>query len=440
MTSEELITIGCYLHPLENLQFRDGRPLEAGFLHRSGLPAPQTLIGAIRAALMRKVGIDPAQLNHGLAVDQTSEDALRESLGRCKRTWIADVRLRGPWLVRHYPAKWNKPPELMLPLPKVLQYVSERKEWVVLRPLGTFPEWIIQGVNQAGPSSLWHWQTEPAEPVPGFLTHQALRRFLRPDPDQLSFEDFANHRSYEGWFATREDLVTDVQAIGIARELDRYAVEEGRIYAPGEVSFPQGLDADGRTTFSVSFYAEVIVPSVGQAAMENLRVMTFGGQGAEVAVEIAPPDGNIYEREVPRTVTSDHVLIIATSPVITDSVWPPALRTLSDTGAVELISACSHGVQPISGWDAYRRCPHPNRFAAPAGSCYFLKIKSNDPDQRSRITSNLESLASLCDPPFASHGWGTFAIGSYRPFELNFGSEGATSNPPKPIEQGVINR
>jgi CRISPR-associated protein Cmr3 len=54
---------------------------------------------------------------------------------------------------------------------------------------------------------------------------------------------------------------------------------------------------------------------------------------------------------------------------------------------------------PVSGWDVARGRPRPARFAAPAGSVYFV----NNPDPDDRETS-------LCgDPEDLAQGWG-FAL------------------------------
>jgi len=65
------------------------------------------------------------------------------------------------------------------------------------------------------------------------------------------------------------------------------------------------------------------------------------------------------------------------------------------------VAAAVPGHVAFSGWDLARRGPKPTRFAAPAGSVYFL--------EGSVGTTAVEG--SLANPADAVLGWGAFVEG-----------------------------
>jgi CRISPR type III-B/RAMP module-associated protein Cmr3 len=420
-------TIQLLLQPLENLQFRDGRPLEAGFLHQSQLPTPQTLTGALRLALMTAVGINPKNFKwDDQPSDANSEDAFRH-LVTCHahnaHPWIADVRFRGPWLVRRYPAAWNRASELMLPLPAAIQWVAERHRWVTLRPLAGTLEWFSTGQGYA---PLWHTEVEPSQAMEGYVTRTAMQEYLSMRSPSWTFEDYVNEADDNDWLATREELLADVRSIGIARDLDRASVETGRLYAPGELAFHNGLNTRGEACPSTCFYAEIVPTSKEATAqlerfLPKITSLTFGGQGAEVLVKkLESIDGELSPA-IDVDNLSNRLVVVATSPIIMDGKIPKPLANLTqgDKPGCRLVSACVSKAVSVSGWDAFRRCSQPNRFAAPAGSCYFLEFDADKQGQDS-AKQELLKLTSLSPEPFAQHGWGTFVVGNYRPISYSF--------------------
>jgi CRISPR-associated protein Cmr3 len=84
-------------------------------------------------------------------------------------------------------------------------------------------------------------------------------------------------------------------------------------------------------------------------------------------------------------------LLLLTSPAFFEARWRPE--------NLPLAAAAVSGYVAVSGWDLARRGPKPNRFAAPAGSVYFIN----------QVLDPLPS--SLCKGEDAALGWGTFLEG-----------------------------
>lgn len=406
------LRFGVTLHPLDTLVFRDGRPLEAGFLHRSVLPNPQTFTGAMRAALFRASGCDLRKLDvWPINKNLTSEDAFRQAVTDTFKdhAWVMDVRFRGPWLMRRYPQAWNRADELMLPIPAAIQKVADGKRWVTLRPRGD------------DPSLLWHTGGEPSKPVNGFITADAMQRYLEGMRNYELFEDYANDPANQGWFCTREELAYDLSTVGIRRDLDRSSTEEGMIFSPGELAFPCGLDRDGRLCPSTLFYGELEMADEAklgelESLLATIRSLPFGGRGNEVALKRYEGEGGDNDCghktvEWPEANLQNHrCLIVATSPVMSDSLeQPESLWSLvGPHGNVSIVASCINSVSAVSGWDAMRKCPQPTRFVADAGSCFFVELERGE----------LPMGSSLSSAPNDGHGWGSFVVGSWQLLNL----------------------
>jgi CRISPR-associated protein Cmr3 len=125
--------------------------------------------------------------------------------------------------------------------------------------------------------------------------------------------------------------------------------------------------------------------------------VALGGEGrARLAVLPAAFD------PWPKTTPSGHnTLLLLTTPLPAGKDWPqpwlpPAL-------ANRLAAAAVPNPLAVSGWDLARNGPKPTRFAAPAGSVFFLDAPADD------------LPASLADPDDAPLGWGRFLKGEWTP-------------------------
>ncbi len=349
-------TIGLKLEPLDVLFFRDGRPFGAATRGQSDLPLPQTLAGAIWTALLDVHGCDfPA-----LAAAVKQRDSLATALGKARcPEWIAKLRVRGPWLARtcDADAPAGRHFEVLVPAPAVLHRVKGKAQDAAaalprLRPLRAdkLPGWReTTNDDQQDLQPLWLTCREATEPLSGFLTPQGLRRFLAD-------EDVAGSD-----VLSRDDLFAFDHRTGIGIEPNRLSARTGIIYEASFLALKRELEQKRE----VLLYAEVELPEgANPAALAGLQTMAFGGEGRRVRVEnVDPWPWDEYE---PRASANQRPLLLLTTPGFFAGRWKPQRLN----GA--LLAAAVPGALGVSGWDLARGGPKPNRFAAQAGSTYFL--------------------------------------------------------------------
>ncbi|MBL8820136.1 MAG: hypothetical protein JNL58_29200 [Planctomyces sp.] len=422
------------LNPMGPLQFRDGRPLEGGFLHRGLLPTPQTLTGALRFALLQYFGNSIKGLDNHIksvcAKELSSEAAFREAVRTCfeQHEWIASVRARGPWLMQQFPNSSGRDDEVLLPLPTGIQHSERTGRWSLLEPLDTaFTKVLCSKSGGQGLHPLWSLQPEPSEFVDRYLRPEGVQWYLSRRQNITTFADVANRRDQQSWFVPQCELFTEVPSVGIDRNLDTSSVVEGRIFAPCQLAFPGGTNENGRPCPRTVFYVELDVPSEAKDKvdqfMQEVGCIGFGGRGGEVQVEAT----GLFDLLQPKVPASDRLLLLATSPVLAkDFSRPDALETVLTTGKVKLVSASIPRSFPVSGWDAARRCPQPTRFAAAAGSVYYVELDGTE-DEKTTARNEIVKLPSLSPEPYAAHGWGTFIVGTWEYIRLG-NSHGRTQS------------
>lgn len=371
MSQPMMLPIGLAIHPLDLLVFRDGRPFDAGARAESGLPTPQTFAGAVRTWLLREHGCDFEQLRKDLTAGKTfAEAASGQSSAGCQT--VGRLSFRGPWFARG--GAVNDRVEPLIPVPAVLQKVKgssqqEGPELCRLGPLRTGPPGWMPA--ERGMLPLWSRNPRTTEPLEGYLTLKGVEDFLRsgqavPNPSDV---------------VEREKVFAYTDRTGIAIEPDKLAAEEGRIYGLRYLELRGGI----------CLYGEVLVPeNAPNDLLPNEAVIQFGGEGRRCRVQRTKQPARWPSAEASG---GDCVLLLLTTPGLFDDGWRPA----SLNGKV--ISAAVPKPTAISGWDLARGGPKPNRFAAPAGSVYFLKeLPSGTCD-------------SLCEGEYAELGWGTFLKG-----------------------------
>jgi CRISPR-associated protein Cmr3 len=339
-------TIGLKLEPLDVLFLRDGRPFGAATQGKSVLPFPQTLAGAVWTALLDAAGCDFQQLIE-LMRDGCSD--IREAIqGTCEAPWIASTQVRGPWLARTDASADRL--EVFVPAPTVLHAekampsAAGKSPLHRLRPLrpDSLPGWEPPE-SFPGLWPLWLTNSTPTQPANGYLTREGLHAFLHSEPvatDQL---------------LKPEDLFDFDRRTGIGINPDRLSAEEGLIYGATFLA----LKPD------VAFYAEVVIPDDGDCTMlQRIKSVPFGGEGRRVRLEIRD---EVYSWPEPVSGQGNQKpLLLLTTPGLFAAGWRPA--------AIDgrLLAAAVPGSAAVSGWDLARGGPKPNRFAAQAGSTYFL--------------------------------------------------------------------
>jgi len=222
---------------------------------------------------------------------------------------------------------------------------------------------------------LWLRHPQPTQPATGYLTSTGLREFLHGKsvpPDQLVNPD---------------QLFDYERRTGIGIDPDRLSAEESRIYGATFLALQP----------TVSLYAEVVAANeVERSVFTGIETLAFGGEGRRVRVQTLnrpfawPEQSSADPKHKP--------LVLLTTPGLFRESWKPAALN------GRLLAAAVPGSTAVSGWDLARGGPKPNRFAALAGSVYFLDRFPNDD-----LTLLPDSLADR--PDDQAQGWGCYLKG-----------------------------
>ncbi|HQU45165.1 MAG TPA: type III-B CRISPR module-associated Cmr3 family protein, partial [Pirellulales bacterium] len=379
-------SFGLVIEPLDVLFFRDGRPFGPSTRAGGGLPNPQTLWGALTTALLARHGCDFNALRDAVQSGADWSDAVVQAAGGEKR-WIAHLHLRGPWLAG---TSSGAPPavaarstdngsaslEVFLPAPATLHAPKKHAAGplAAVSPLAQpLPGWHVgQAVQPDAPQAgkpdlrlrpLWKRSAQPSEPARGFLTDRGQRAFRRGedvDPDDL---------------LKPEDLYEYDHRTGIEIDADRLTAAESRIYGARFLSLGRGVTfrycTEGER-YDVVFYAEAQLPSEAPAEpLAGIDLIAWGGEGRRARISVVNP-----AYEWPMALTGGdgkRPFLLLTTPGLFDDGWKP--RCLDGL----LVAAAVPERLPVSGWDLARGGPKPNRFAAPAGSVYFLDALPDNP-------------------------------------------------------------
>jgi len=385
---------GAILEPLDVLFFRDGRPFAAAMRGSSGLPLPQTTAGAIWASILQTVGCDfnrvreayrKAAEDRCLSPEEYQEVWRASLLKAGAPEWFFEIQIRGPWLIRQRgrdqhrdpnqksdPAHW----ELLFPVPATVYSFKKSKEgraeiWLG-KPLSsdrTLPGWKPP---REGLRPIWVQTREDVEPREGYFTVSGMEKFLQGKESK----DFQ-----ENDFARPSELFDFDSRTGIAIHPDRLTTEEHQIYAADFLALKEG----------VAFYVELDLPSEAQPTWETVTFLRWGGEGKQVAVNHCSKPME-FPRASPQN--GQKPLFVLTTPGLFKEGWYP--RCL----ARELVAVVVPGELAVSGWDLARKGPKPTRFAAKAGSVYFLE----------RLPENLPDTLSD-DLGDQQQGWGCFLQG-----------------------------
>jgi CRISPR-associated protein Cmr3 len=380
MTSDGGNRIGLLLEPIEPLFFRDGRPFEPGGQGRSGLPTPQTLAGALRTWLLRAANCDLTQLGGEIKEGKTFAAAAGSQGSQCAS--VAKIRFRGPWLTQPPPkneAPFVEPKPLpLVPMPAVLMAEKHPKHaskdphpLARLSPLqGDLPGWKAP---EEGMRPLWAKTEKDIDRATGYLTPEGLRNFVCGKEVNAAADAQQVVPCSELWdFEGRT---------GIAVDSASNSAQEHMIYGVRLLALKPG----------VGFYAEMDGPEEALNLFPDAPVtLPFGGEGRRVVVRKTTEPFD-WPRGEPTN--GQHPFLLLITPGLFNGSWRPACLQ------GRLAAAAVPKYEAVSGWDLARGGPKPNRFAAAAGSVYFLK----EPLEDSRL--------SLCDGEDAAIGWGTFTEG-----------------------------
>ena len=354
----QLGTVGLRIEPCDTLFFRDGRPFDAASRLASGLPAPQTLAGALRTWLLGQAGCDFERLGAAQRDGKTFDEAATEQSASVAA--VSQLLFRGPW--------FQIAEDVLMPIPRSLGRMIDDGEFVRLDPLKEdLPGWAPPDADMR---PLWHRDGRRSRPLAGYLTQEGLRRFLAGSVPEKSH------------VVTGAQIFAFDERTGIAIDADSLSTQEGLIYAVNLLALAPG----------VTLYAEITGPEAALAEIpDEPAAIPLGGEGRRVVARRAST--LTWPRVEAPAGSKDGVVLLLTAPGLFDQGWKPR--------AISPIAAAVPGYTAVSGWDYARRGPKPNRFAASAGSVYFLRERP----------AGLDVEGSLCAAPEAELGWGTYLEG-----------------------------
>ncbi len=386
--------VGLCLEPLDVLFFRDGRPFGAATRASSGLPMPQTLAGAIWTALLKRHG---GEFSFGKLATEAKKLATKPSAtdwaGAIERAggpgWIARIAVRGPWIAR-MPTDMQQSPKVLVPAPAVLHMAKKQASGALHRlcPLREPPPGWRDSVlaDQKELRPLWLKHADATEPAIGFLTRDGLKTFLAGDTPGTAD------------LIKSDELFAFDHRTGIEILPDQLTAKQGGIYGASFLALRTPYAArelgDDRPQASTVLYAEVGIPEEADPnPFDGITTISLGGEGRRAKVAVVP---GFDWPSVPPVGPKQRPLLLQTTPGIYESGWmPECLRG-------RLVAAAVPGAVAVSGWDLARGCPKATRFAAAAGSVYFLdELPNNLPQALSDEVTDRQQ------------GWGCYVQGAW---------------------------
>lgn len=350
-------SVSFELEPLDVLFLRDGRPFDASVPRATTrVPLPQTVAGALRTWLLRRLGSNLKEL--ATAIKRGASFAEAAAVQGPKPAAVGRLGVRGPWFV--------KDGERLVPTPATIHAAIDIKEDLYrLDPLADdLPGWTPSNTEIR---PLWLRGRVRTEPRAGYLRPGGLGRFLAggvPLPDEI---------------VDSEALYRFEDRVGIEVNADTRTVSEGMIYTI------RLLRLVGGVSLAVDLIGE---PEDLRVCPDDEDVLPLGGEARRAIVRRA----RAHDWPAASGDAGHGRLVLLTAPAPFGGWRPPSLPP---------IAAAVPGYLPISGWDLARGGPKPNRFAVEAGSVYFV-------DRNTKLSNR---GGSLCRGEDAAVGWGTYVEG-----------------------------
>lgn len=349
------------LHPLDVVTFRDGRPFTTGVAAagRTTLPRPSSLGGAIGQAF----GSNPA-------------------------------RIVGPVLVR----TGGPVPRVLLPAPADLVVDRDRGP-VRLRPQGA-PAGTRPGASAAAPVGGVPAEEElppgvrsdlrggtagaaglvvgPGDPLATSLDADLIERYLADDVTDVLEELAAG--------VPEPELIPEVR-LGIARHARSADDNAERTTIAGflyrsEFWRPaaEAISGPDDTPAGVSFGCRVIFDDT--VPVPRSSMVRLGGEGRQASVTVLGTGPKAPRLPDLPDVSDGRLLLYLATPAVFPGGWHPPLPD-----GCALVAACTSGPEVISGIDGKTGNGRPLRWAAGAGSVYYLRF--DEPAAASRYAASV---------------------------------------------------
>lgn len=378
--------------PLDTLFFRDGRPYNQGELSQTGVtsifpPAPQTLVGAVRAACARALSWRGGPW----------DERVRARLGDGDD--LGPLRFRGPILVR----ETNQGSESLFPVPAHL-LGKTIEDWKADQKLSIIePESLHLLSPNGGSDAICDLGPDASLPVAKGVT-QGAKRLLKKGwwINGPGLENLLQGKTPQANHLVHRDTLWNYESrVGIARSQDTHTTEEGALYSSSHVRLAGGV--------SLVMEAYGLPKACLGALRSGLHPVGGESRACWLHLEESPlhlpkvPDLN------PLGETLRYMAVVITP---ADTKTPPHPGEEGYAGLPgRVVSACLPRPALIGGWDSVARRPLPLRPHLAPGSVLFLEADVQDIDKIKQIHG--EAIGKR-----TAWGFGLVAVGSW-PRQLN---------------------
>ncbi|MCX7598105.1 MAG: type III-B CRISPR module-associated protein Cmr3 [Armatimonadetes bacterium] len=393
------------LQPLDTLFFKGSRPFDAGeTLYAECLfpPAPSTLQGMVRTAILERFCVSVSQYSAGKCGSCPKQGSCEvpEVVGAPGSSVPGTLDLRGPYLVRQdgqAPAG-------------VVRYFAAPADLLVARGASgelstctTAPDGLVE-------CDLGRLRLPPA--VPGsapalWITEGGLMAYLAGE--EVSLDDVLWQPGELGQVLIEENKV------GIGQDKDTKATVEGLLYS---LSMMRLADGYGLGVTVAGVPAEM-------APALNGSLLRLGGEGRMVTCEIretTPAVGKQSDKCLKSIAEKKRLRVVLLQPGKFGGSWLPTCTTSlsrGEPGAVEwlwepalpgrniklrIVSARIEKPRWLGGWDLANNCSRSLQACVPAGSVYYCEIEDGD-------TEDLAALHMAKIGEDAQSGYGQVALG-----------------------------
>lgn len=337
--------IGIRFSPVDSLFFRDGTPFASEGSAQGDVgglfpPNPESLVGALRAALARHNGWDGVEPRWPAGLNGVLGDG-PDQLGR--------LSFEAPYLLKD-----GVP---YIPAPRHVLGGSSGEGWFPQALLGPgSPATCDLGEGVRLPEVVRNYAgVEPAHLKPGdgyWMPLDALGAVLRGGLPAA------------GVLLPQGELWDTERRIGLQRAADTRTAGEGMLYTARHVRLRRGVALGIRVSG---------IPGDWRLPFNSL--LPLGGEGR--LVECAPWDSAVVEGlQMPRqeVEASGRAMLIALTPLVLDGAVYRGEEPLPGFGG-RVVSACLDRPLRIGGWDSLQRQPWPMRSVLPAGSVLFVEAE-----------------------------------------------------------------
>lgn len=371
--------IAMRLSAVDTLFFRDGTPFASEGTSQADVggmfpPTPESVAGALRAALARCNGWDGKERRWPPSLNPVLGDGPDD---------LGSLMFEGPFVLED-----GVP---LVPVPRHVVGLTEGEKWrpaALLAPGSPVACDLGEAVRLPGVVGDAS-RVEPAKLKPGtgwWMRLDALPSVLRGGLPP------------GGALVPQECLWRVERRIGLGRDFERRTAEEGKLYSARFV----------RPSARVAIGARVSgVP--GEWRLPLGLLIPLGGEGRFVECEPWEPGAALSVPEMPvrDAFSTGRVMVVALTPLVLPDAVVRGAAPIPELGGARVLSACLDRPQRIGGWNSLARAPSPTRSVVPAGSVLFCELERGSrlatmEWPRDRLPRIGERIA---------HGYGAVAIG-----------------------------